>query len=223
MFDKKEEALIKNAFEDYHDLLDDATAQEEVESVVLSPELDAQMEKLMGKQQHFYYRFINTAAKRVACVLAAVLLAATITTASVEALREGFIHFVVEIFDQKTTVSLPGEDSDTFFAKEPAYIPQGYRLASHTGNATTAIRLYKGAGYNNFQFSQHPKGTDITVYTETTDYRTVTIAGRHEGILFENLGELFLIFNDGEHMYAIIGTLSEEEAFRVAESLFETR
>ncbi len=222
MFDKKEETLIREAFADYHDLLDDAIPWEEVGATTVSKELDARMEKLFGKRQHFYYRFVNTAAKRVACILAAVLLAATVTTASVEALREGVVHFVVDLFDQRTTITLPG-DQLPIVPREPAYIPEEYHLASHTGNLHTLIRLYQGKGYNNFQYSQHPKGTDITVYTENTDYRTVTVAGQYEGILFENFGELFLIFNDGEYMYAVIGTLSEEEAFRIAESIFETR
>ncbi|MBR4086820.1 MAG: DUF4367 domain-containing protein, partial [Clostridia bacterium] len=39
----------------------------------------------------------------------------------------------------------------------------------------------------------------------------------------ENSGETFLIFNDTDQMYAVIGALSEDEILKIANSLFETR
>lgn len=214
--------LIRKAFEEYHQQLDDAIDQAEVEKMTLSPETEEKIERLIKKMERFYYSFVNTAAKRVACVLAAMLLATTVATFSVEALREGFLHFVVEVFDGKGSVELPGEPSDQA-PKRLSRIPNGFTLVSKTENEQTMICLYEGADHQNFQFSYHPKGTNITVYTENTDYRTVTVGKKHEGILFENYGERFLIFNDGHHMYAIIGTLSEEETLALADTLFETR
>lgn len=217
----KDKQLLE-AFEAYHRQLDQAIDQAEVEKMTLSPETEEKIGQLMGKKERFYYSFLNTAAKRVACIVAAVLLATTVTTFSVEALREGFLHFVVEIFDGKGSVELPGEPSDQA-PKRLSRIPNGFTLVSKTENEQTMICLYEGADHQNFQFSYHPKGTNITVYTENTDYRTVTVGKKHEGILFENYGERFLIFNDGHHMYAIIGTLSEEETLALADTLFETR
>ncbi len=213
---------LRKAFELYHQKLDQTIDQAEVEKVTLSEEAEQKNERLLERQKRFYYSLVNTAAKRVACTVAVLFLAVTVTTFSVEALREGLIHFVVELFDQGATVEMPGEP-DPVKPRIPTYIPEGYRLASHTRNPQTDIRLYQGRDHKNFQFSQHPKGTNISVYTENTDYRTVTVAEQHEGILFENCGELFLIFNDGNYMYAVIGTLSEEDAMKIAASLFETR
>lgn len=222
MFDPKEKELLNKAFQRYHQELDAALPEEQWQDTAISPELDRRMEATLGKKTPFYYSFINTAAKRVACIFAALLLAATVATVSVEALREGFVHFVVELFDGGSTVAMPGEPTP-MISKVPAYIPEGYRLISHTFNDQADIRLYEGKNHRNFQFSQHPKGTNITIYTENSDYRTITLAGQQEGILFENCGELFLIFNDERQMYALIGTLSEHEALQIAESLFETR
>ena len=213
---------IRKAFEEYHQQLDAAIDQAEVEKTVLSAETEQKMERLLDRQKQFYYSFINTAAKRVACVLVAVLLAVTVTTFSVEALREGFVHFVVEMFDGGSSVEMPGEPSDQA-PKKLSRIPNGYTLVSKTENEQTMICLYEGANHQNFQFSYHPKGTNITVYTENTECRNVTVGKKHEGILFENCGERFLIFNDGHYMYAIIGTLSEEETLALADTLFETR
>ncbi len=222
MFDPKEKELLNKAFQRYHQEIDAALPEEQWQDTAISPELERRMEKTLGKQTNFYYSFINTAAKRVACILAAVLLAATVTTVSVEALREGFVHFVVELFDGGSTVAMPGKPHP-LNPKTPGYIPEGYRRISETINDHTIIQFYGAEHRRNFQFSQHPKGTNISVYTENTDYRTVTLGGQYEGILFENSGETFLIFNDTDQMYAVIGALSEEEILKIANSLFETR
>lgn len=222
MFDPKEKELLDRAFERYHQAIDAALPEEEWQDVSISPTLEHRAEKTLSRQSSFLYSFINTAAKRVACILAAVLLATTVTTFSVEALREGFLSFVVEIFDGGSSVALPGEP-ESLAPKLPGYIPEGYKLTATTLNGHTVIRQYRKDRYSSFQFSQHPKGTNITVYTKNTDYRTVTLAEQYEGIIFENSGETFLIFNDTREMYAVIGTLPEEELYRIAESLFETR
>lgn len=214
--------LIRKAFEEYHRQLNASIDWAEVEKVVVSEGTDQRILRMIRRKTRVYPAFINTAAKRVACILAAVLLATTVTTFSVEALREGFLHFVVEVFDGKGSVEMPGEPSDQA-PKRLSRIPNGFTLVSKTENEQTMICLYEGADHQNFQFSYHPKGTNITVYTENTDYRTVTVGKKHEGILFENYGERFLIFNDSHHMYAIIGTLSEEETLALADALFETR
>ena len=222
MFDPKEKELLDRAFERYHQAIDAALPEEEWQGVSISPTLELRAEKTLSRQSSFLYSFINTAAKRVACILAVVLLAASVPTFSVKALREGFLHFVVEIFDGGSSVEMPGEPSDQA-PKKLSRIPNGYTLVSKTENEQTLICLYEGADHQNFQFSYHPKGTNITVYTENTECRSVTVGKKHEGILFENCRERFLIFNDGHYMYAIIGTLSEEETIALADTLFETR
>ena len=213
---------LKEAFGLYHQRLSEGIDRAEVEKVTLSEELEQRMEAELHPKKTYYFSFLNTAVKRAACIVAAVLLITAVTTFSVEALREGFLHFVVELFDGGSTVSLPGEPSD----QAPRYltrIPEGFRLTSKTENDHTMICLYEGENRKNFQFSRHPKGTNITVYTENADCRNITLTGGNEGILFENCGERFLIFNDGNYMYAVIGNLTEEEIVALADTLFETR
>ena len=213
---------LKQAFEVYHKCLNESIDWEAVENTTVSEECDRRIEKMIRRKTRIYPRFLNTAVKRVACLLVVLFLSATVTTFSVEALREGFISFVVELFDGGTSIQFPGE-TNVLTPRTPGYIPDGFQLTSKTESVHAHLYRYEGPHYRSFQFSQHPKGTNITVYTKHSDYRTIALADGQEGIIFENSGETFLIFNDADQMYAIIGTLSEAEAIKIANSLFETR
>lgn len=58
------------------------------------------MNKLIHRQNKSYYKFINTAAKRVACVIAAIGITASVTVMSVDALRNAFFYFLMETFEK---------------------------------------------------------------------------------------------------------------------------
>lgn len=224
MFEQEELVLLQKAFERYHAARILALpGEDELHDVHISEKTERRMERLFYHQKHFYYVLINTAAKRVACILAAALLAATVTTASVEALREGFIRFVVETFEKGSTIWFSKEDEGTpiqpITPKTPAYLPSGYQLVTDMSNEFETNLIYEGNKTEYFQFLQLPKGSKRTVNTEGVDYTKILILNIYEGIIFQNLGDTYLIFNDNEYMYTIIGTVTEEEILKIAESI----
>ncbi len=225
MFEQQEFALLQKAFERYHTALAVALpGEEELSTVTISEKTERRMERLFYHQKHFYYTWINTAAKRVACILIALFLAATVTTASVEALREGFIRFVVETFEKGSTIWFSKEDEGaltypTITSKIPTYLPEGYRLVADMSNEMQIYLLYEGDGSESLVFIQQPKGAKTTVNTEGVSYKKIHVKNSYEGIIFENLRDAYLIFNDDEYMYTIIGTVSEEEILKIAETI----
>lgn len=224
MFDLQETALLQKAFEQYHAAIAQALPSEEaLQDITISEKTERRMARLFYHQKHFYYTLINTAAKRVACILAAILLAATVTTASVEALREGFTHFVINTFEKGSTIFFPKDDENPvvqpIIPKIPSYLPEGYKLVADMSNEFEVNLIYEGSGTDYFQFLQLPKGSNRTVNTEGVDYKKIFISNTNEGIIFKNLGDTYLVFNDGDYMYTIIGTVSEEEILKIAESI----
>lgn len=225
MFEQQEFALLQKAFERYHTALAVALpGEEELCTVTISEKTERRMARLFYHQKHFYYKWINTAAKRVACILIALFLAATVTTASVEALREGFIRFVVETFEKGSTIWFSKEDESaltypTITPKIPTYLPEGYRLVADMSDEIELNMIYEGQGTENISYQQQPKGSKTTVNTEGVNYEKIYVKNSYEGIIFQNVGSWFLIFNDGEYMYTIIGTVSEEEIIKIAESI----
>ena len=79
--------------------------------------------------------------------------------------------------------------------------------------------IYEGHGTENISYQQQPKDSKLTVNTEGVSYKKIVISESYEGIIFQNKGNTFLIFNDNEYMYSIIGTVSQEEIIKIAESI----
>ncbi len=225
MFDQQEKALLQKAFERYHAALALALpGEEELQAITISEKTERRMERLFYHQKHFYYTWINTAAKRVACILIALFLAATVTTASVEALREGFIRFVIETFEKGSTIWFSKEDEGALTyqpitPKIPAYLPQGYHLAADMSNEFEVNLIYEADRTETINYIQQSKGSKTTVNTEGISYEKIVVANTYEGIIFQNVGSWFLIFNDDEYMYTVIGTVSREEIIEIAGSI----
>ncbi|MBR6794159.1 MAG: DUF4367 domain-containing protein [Clostridia bacterium] len=225
MFDPKEKALLQKAFTRYQAALAEALPVPELlQSVSVSEKTERRMERLLYHQKHFYYTWINTAAKRAACILIALFLAATVTTVSVEALREGFVRFVIETFEKGSTIWFSKEDSGSLtyppiVPKLPTYLPDGYHLAADMSDSISVNMIFEREGIESINFVQQPRGSKMTVNSEGAVINRIVIKDTYEGIIFENLGGTYLVFNDGEYMYTLIGTVSEKEIIKIAESI----
>ena len=90
-------AVLKTALEQYNRLLCAALpGKEELEGLVFSPRFETRMAKLIRRQKRFYYPFVNTAAKRAACILAVILLTLS-GLFSVKSIRDSFAAFLTEV------------------------------------------------------------------------------------------------------------------------------
>lgn len=225
MFEPQEELLLKRAFASYHRALAAALpCAEELEPINLSERLEKRIKRLLYHQKHFYYTWINTAAKRIACVFAAILLIAAVSTVSVEAWRETFVDFIIEIFEKGSRVFVREGNASLELSpitpRVPVYIPEGYILVADTSSSMDVSLFYEAEDNNAIHYTQLPRGIAQSVNTEGVAYRKIFVLNIYEGIVFQNKGSTFLIFNDGECMYSIIGTILEEQALRMAESIF---
>ena len=77
----------------------------ELESISFTSEFEEKMRKLIIYQKNPFFTFINTTGKRVACIIVAVIVIATTTVFSVEALRKPFINFIIETYEKYSTIS----------------------------------------------------------------------------------------------------------------------
>ena len=220
MLESQERILLAEAFAEYHRALIAALPREEdLREIEISERLEKRMSRLIERQKHFYYSWVNTAAKRVACILAAVLLATATVTASVQSLRESVTYFLVEIFEEGSLYRFfnfrqdPSIKDQPIDVHLPGYIPNGYRLTEEQEEGF----FYEGEGAKCFYFAQYPNGTEV--YAPDVETKNISVAGEYEGVLLCK-GEIRkLFFNDGKYLYVINGTLSEEEILKIAESI----
>lgn len=220
MFKPQEKVLLAEAFAEYHCALNATLPMEEdLQEIEISDYLEKKMSRLIERQKHFYYGWVNTVAKRVACILAAVLLVTATVTVSVQSLRESVTHFLVEIFEEGSLYRFFNFRQDPSLKDQPiedhlpAYVPRGYRLTEEHEEGF----FYEGEGTNCFYFAQYPNGTEV--YVPNVESKEISVADKYEGVLLRN-GEIRkLFFNDGKYLYLINGTLSEEEILKIAESI----
>lgn len=200
-------------------------SDEELVGIAFSDEFEARMETLIRRQKYGYYMLFGTVARRVATIVIALFLGATIVTFSVEALRQPVVRFFTEVFETFTRVIFM---DDTFEPapvemekKVPSYIPEGYVVESER----ITDSLYKVTYFNSelddrFYYRQEfNTGRVFEMDTEGSGYRIVALR-QLEGVVNENKGKITLMFTDEQYSYSLYGTVSQEELIKIAESIF---
>ena len=219
---------LKGTLEIYQEKwLSKLPADEEMEPYEFSSAFKKKMMKLTKAQKKPYYMFVNTAGKRVAVIIVAVLIALSTTVFSVKALREPLVNFFIDVHESFSRVIFQNDNPavpaltkiEEYFT--PHYIPEGYLLNKKEEFDTVASYEYKNENGNDLAFSQAIlNGSRMTIDTEDSFTENITI-NETTGIFFSNKGYDNIIWNDGVYIYYISGIseLGRDELIRIAESV----
>ncbi len=79
-----------------------------------SPAFLRKMNRLIHAQEHGYWKVINTAAKRVACVAAAIIILLS-SVMAIRPIRERVIQFFIETFDEYFQVRFGENEADDLY------------------------------------------------------------------------------------------------------------
>ena len=216
---------LKTALDTYLDLLANSISSDEEAAATpaFSDSFERRMDRLFRRERRFYFYWINTAAKRVACILILLFLAAVTTTFSAEALRESFIRFIINTFKEGTTISTINQPSanESLIPQLPAYLPHDLSLVTDSSDEISVIRLYETPDKNyNLYFMQQPINEfSVTINTEGVAYQKIIIAEKYEGIITNNAGINILTFSTPDYGFLINTNLPQEELLKIAESI----
>lgn len=224
MFLSKEidEKLIL-AFELYNKkLCESLPSDEELKRITFSEAFESKMRKLILMQKKSYFYMINTAAKRVALIVLAIIITLTTTAFSVKAIREAVIEFFIETFTTHSEVSVEGDEVPVyteFKRVEPQYLPEGYAFSRDLSNEDFCFIEYANTENDIINYSQCRNNDEVLfVDTENIEFRNVYINGV-EGIGYESKGVNRIVFGDEKYFYDIKGQVSMEELLKIAESI----
>lgn len=119
-----------------------------------SERFNKRMARLIKSQRKSYWVLVNTAAKRAAVVVVAIL---TLFTAafSVKAIREPVIRFIKQVYETFTRYTYEGDMADEI-AKEYVltYLPDGFEQTSKTENDVRRTMKYENTAGDYIVFSQ---------------------------------------------------------------------
>lgn len=198
-------------------------SEEELAGIVLSDEFKARMETLIRRQKCGYYVLFGTVARRVATIIIALLVGMTVTTFSVEALRQPVVRFFTEVFETFTRVIFVDDTSDPeqveMEKKAPTYIPEGYVVESEidAGIVYRITYINTETGDRIYYRQQWSDGNTSVIDTESVETQNISI-GTLSGLTYYNKGMIFVVFSNDEYLFSISGTTETAELLKIAES-----
>lgn len=229
MFSENQTEALNTVIKEYNKKLCEVLPSDsEAEDVTFSDRFERKMNRLLFHQKHFYYRLINTAAKRVACFIIALLTIMSITTFSVKAFRDPLVKFLVYTFKEGSTLTFNANSEAApgkFEAKRPNYIPPQFtNTLTNVTKIDSVIVWLRDAEENDFMFRQIYKTNSpqsITVNTENARTKIVTIKGKYKGFLCDNKDFLWLGFETESDIFYIdlASKYTEAEIIKIAESI----
>ncbi len=151
------------------------------------------MAKLFRKQEKAYWKYVNTAGKRVAvAILAAALLFAT--ACSFKPIREPVIKFFTEVYETFTTCFFEGDDGKKAIEKEYVLepVPEGFTEVSKSSDDATVVTNYENQNGARIRITQIlANGVKLNLDTEKEGVRREVIEGIEVVISeFENRKQL---------------------------------
>jgi len=145
MDDKLFKEALMSTFDEKFGISDEEL--EQIPEPEFSRKFEKKMNKLVAKQKKAYYPLISTTARRVACIFVVITVFA-VTTLSVDAVREQFTHFFVNIFNDHSEIKVNTDAMISDITKIDiesieANIPEGFELVESFDSETSKKREYR--------------------------------------------------------------------------------
>lgn len=215
--------ILKSAIDIYIKEYVDNLPEEDSEFDGFSGEFEKKMQNLIKQQKRFYYAYINSVGKRVACIILIICISMFATVFSVKALREPFINFIVETYNKFTSIfieeNVNNSDDINFEVITPQFIPEDFKSNAPSQTGTGYMCMYTNSEGDYFIYTQDLyHGWQSIVDTENVTYEKLYMNSL-EAIYYENKGINSIVFNNEKYIYRISGSISKETIIQIAESI----
>lgn len=141
-----------------------------------SERFNKKMSKLIKSQRKSYYFLINTASKRVAVLLLAVLTLFT-ASMSIKAIREPVVKFIVEVYESFTRYFFEGDTADEIDKEYTiTKLPIGYSETNKFKGRNSITTIYEDENGNKIEFIQGiSNNTEFNLDFEHSNVQTIYI------------------------------------------------
>lgn len=223
---KQNRDVLYRAFDAYCQYyLSTLPSEEELKNITFSFQFKEKMAKLVKSQKKPYYYMINTAAKRVACIIVAFIAVLTTLTFSVKALREPVVDFFLKTYRRFSIIffeeeSIPQDYNagiETYY--EPTYIPEGYVRNNQQKGFFTQCVKYTDTNGNSITFQQEIINPS-DLYIDTEDAKTSYINDGKYFLIEKGIAKT-IVWNDEKYVYILTvpSNLNEDEMLNIADSI----
>ena len=228
MFETNKEEINKVIIKEYNKrLCTKLPTDEELKDITFSKRFLKNADRIINYYDKFYYIFINTLPKRIACFIVLSIMLLTMVACSIKPLREALMEFIVKTYDNFTEIIFSDKDvieseSNTFSSKSPRYIPEGFSLISDVKVDSFNKQIYSTDTNEILTYVQSFKdGANLKINTENVGYKKIELANGYEALFYTNNGENCLTYADENYVFTITisNQFPEEELIKIVESI----
>lgn len=192
------------------------------EEHTFSPKFEKKMKKLISRRNKPYYKIINTAGKRTACAAMLIIVASSVTIMNVDALKNAFSDFFINIYEKFSTVQPVEDDSAPTTLEEIyeiTYNINDFKIVYNEENEYIRDIVYAKDDIAIYfkQCTKNMYNPDIN--TEDAEILTIDING-HEAIYFiDNNDYCHIIWDNGDYIISIGSNIGENILIEIAKSV----
>lgn len=211
MDDKLFKEALMSTFDEKFGISDEEL--EQIPEPEFSKKFEKKMNKLVAKQKKAYYPLISTTARRVACIFVVITVFA-VTTLSVDAVREQFTHFFVNIFNDHSEIKVNTDAMLSDITKIDiesieANIPEGFELVRSKDVGLDKIREYEND--EKYIIIQVNKGNDMDITIDNENYIYEPY--------YDAVGNEYMINYNEEQDFSIVLWINESSLYKVTSNL----
>ena len=180
------------------------------------------MQKLIKRQRSPLFRFTNTAGKRAACIIAAILIVSAFSL-SVKAIREPVFNFVSSLFSDHREVSIEsGTDSGYSKMIEEEYyiseLPEGFEQTEYSKTDTGIVSMYKLD--NGFVLFEQTVKCHYKEYydNERSEFNEYIDSNGDKYMIVSNNFDTTYIWDNGQYIFEITSNLDKEFILKLCKS-----
>lgn len=194
----------------------------QAEDHAFSSDFEKKMSRLIKRRSKPYFMMINTAGKRAACFIIGIAVASSLAIVNVEALRNAFVDFFMNIFEKFAIVRSIDNDESPQTIEDIYEIT--YDLSDYTYDLWHCDDISRLAEYTNgeiyISFEQYTKNEyDMLLNTEEADIEVITI-NKHEAIYYmDNRNYNHLIWDNGAYIISLGSNISKSAPIDIANSV----
>ena len=156
-------------------------------SFAFSDEFEQKMQKLIARQKKSYWKYVNTAKKRVAIAVIS-LLSVLMVAISNEEVKASMLQWCEDVYEQYIHYYFEGDTTKKIgYEYQLTVIPEGFEKVYEQRDAETVVKGYENEFGDYIQLEQYvTEEFDIYVDNESGEWSTIII-NNHEVKLCEHI------------------------------------
>lgn len=228
MFDYNNDDTLRIVFKEYNKrICEKLPSEDKLKNITFSRRFSKNAERIINHYKKFYYVFISTLPKRIACLIIMLIILLTTVACSIKPLRDAFFQFVVNTYETFTEIVFSEKDiidqeNSTFSSKNITYIPKGFTLISNIETESFKKQIYTNDINETIVFTQSFKdAANIKINTEDVEYKKITIFNNTEALIYQNKDEKRMVFIIEQYMISIriSSNYIDDELVKIANSI----